>query len=138
MTLLQVDEANAVLVDAIKYIEYLEQSVRNLEELQAADESQIDAGANGDDDESNDPKFPNIDARVCGKNVLLKIQCEKGKGNLGKILGELDKFDLAVANMEVTPFGSSAIDITIMAKMEKELRLSTRDLLKALSVVLQI
>ncbi|GER28216.1 basic helix-loop-helix (bHLH) DNA-bindingsuperfamily protein [Striga asiatica] len=134
MTLLQVDEVNAVLSDAIKYIEYLEQRVRNLEEFQAAEEStesQINAV-------NNDPNFPNIKARVCEKNVLLKIQCEKGEGNLGKILGELDKFDLAVVNMEVTPFGSSAIDITITAKMEKQLRLSTRDLLKALNLVLQI
>ncbi|GER54970.1 basic helix-loop-helix (bHLH) DNA-bindingsuperfamily protein [Striga asiatica] len=116
-----------------KYIEYLQQRVSNLEELQAADESselQID-------DKSNELKFPKIESRVFEKKVLLKIQCEKGKGNLGKILGELDKFDLAVVNIGVTPFGSSVIDITIIAEMEKEERLSTTDLLNALSLVLQ-
>ncbi|CAA0833593.1 Transcription factor bHLH25 [Striga hermonthica] len=138
----KLEEANVVLGDAIKYIEYLQQRVSDLEELQAADEpseSRVDAGNynSGNGDTSDEPKFPKIEARVFGKKVLLQIQCEKGKGNLGKILGEVDKFDLAVVNIGVTPFGSSAIDITIIAEMEKELRVSTKDLLKALSLVLQ-
>ncbi|KAI3451868.1 hypothetical protein Pfo_008533 [Paulownia fortunei] len=121
-------------------------AVRMLEE-QAADQtmesvvvvkkSQIivdddEGSADGDSGNSDEVGLPEIESRVCGKNILLKIQCEKRKGLLGKILGEVEKLNLAVVNIGVAPFGSLALDITIIAKMEKELSLSTKDIVTAL------
>ncbi|KAK6151076.1 hypothetical protein DH2020_016008 [Rehmannia glutinosa] len=139
-------DMNSVLGDAIKYLEYLQQRVRTLEG-QAANQtmesavvvkkSRIIVEDEGDSSKSDELRLPEIEARVCENNILLKIQCEKLKGLLGKILAEVEKLNLAVVNIGVAPFGSLAIDITIIAEMEKEFSLSTKDIVTALRSALE-
>ncbi|GFP89241.1 transcription factor bhlh25 [Phtheirospermum japonicum] len=116
----------SIIGDAIEYLEYLQERVRTLEELQTANETtestvvvkKKSQMVDGDNSNTDEIRFPEIQARVCGKNVLLKIQCEKRKGLLGKILGEVDKLDLAVVNIAVAPFGSLTLDISIITKVK--------------------
>ncbi|KAL3618928.1 hypothetical protein CASFOL_037156 [Castilleja foliolosa] len=122
----------SVISDAIEYLEYLQERVRTLEELQTANETaESTVVVDGDNSSTNEIKFPEIEARVREKSVLFKILCQKRKGLLGKILSKVDKLDLVVVNIAVTPFGSLALDISIIAEMGK-LRHSTNDMVAAL------
>lgn len=110
-------DEDSVLGDAIDYLEYLQDRVTMLEE-QASNRTTGPAPKEdtGDNNDSNEQRLE-IEARVCNNNILIKIQCEKGKGVLVKVLGEVDKFDLTVVNISVAPFGSLALDITIVAEV---------------------
>lgn len=116
-------DKTSVLSDAIKYMEYLQQRVRILEEQAAnqAMDSEIfvedEEYAGGDNSNSDEQILPEIKVRICNKTILLKIQCGKRKGLLVKILGELEKLNLPVANISVAPFGSLVLDITIISKV---------------------
>ncbi|CAK9150594.1 unnamed protein product [Ilex paraguariensis] len=140
----------SVLGDAIKYLKQLQERVKMLEEqatkqtmksvvlvkksqLDVEDESSSDESFGGSSDES----LPEIEARVCNKNVLLRIHCEKQKGQLVKILTQIEKLNLSVVNTSVFPFGSLALDITITAEMEKEFSMTVKDVVRSLSSALK-
>lgn len=127
-------DKTSVLGEAVKYLKQLQERVKKLEEqspkgktmesVVLVKKSQLSFG---DDESCCDEKFtdgfniikplPEIEARVCNKDVLLRIHCEKHKGVLAKLLLELEKLDLVVVNTSVVPFGSLALDITIIAKV---------------------
>ncbi|KAL2551695.1 transcription factor bHLH [Forsythia ovata] len=112
------DEAS-VLENVIRNIKYLQERVETLEEqarkpVVHIKKSQLvvdDVGSSSSELQST----PSIEARVCDKHVLLRMNCEKRKGVLVKILGEIEKLNLNVVNTNVVPFGSSSLDITITA-----------------------
>ncbi|CAK9150593.1 unnamed protein product [Ilex paraguariensis] len=143
-------DKTSVLGDAIKYLKQLQERVKTLEEqatkqtmesvvlvkksqLVVEDESSSDENFGGSSDES----LPEIEARFCDKNVLLRIHCEKQKGVLVKILTQIDKLNLGVVNTSVSLFGGLALDITIIAEMEKEFSMTVKDVVKSLSSVLK-
>ncbi|GKV24275.1 hypothetical protein SLEP1_g33907 [Rubroshorea leprosula] len=141
----KMDKAS-VLGDAIKYVKQLKEKVRNLEDQTRKNsmesvvfvkKSQLFAeGDNCSSDEnfsgSFDEPLPEIEARFCGKSVLIRIHCEKRNGVLEKILAELEKCYLTITNSSVMTFGSSAVDITIIAQMDVEFCMTGKDLLKNL------
>lgn len=79
-----------------------------------------------EDEESSDERCgssdeqvqaPVIDARVVNNNIFLRIHCGKQKGVLAKLLSKVESLNMVVVNTNVTPFGSSALDITIIAEV---------------------
>lgn len=122
----------SVLGDAIKHIKNLQERVNTLEEQAAkktvesvvfVKRSQLSAD---DEISSSDENFdscsvgkplPEIEARVSDKDVLIRIHCEKQKGCLANILGEIEKLHLTIVNSSVLPFGGSTIHITIVAQV---------------------
>ncbi|KAK3011181.1 hypothetical protein RJ639_011460 [Escallonia herrerae] len=124
-------DKTSVLGDAIKYLKLLQERVKILEEqatMQTIEsvvlvkKSQLLVEDEGSSDENplgscNENSLPEIEARVCDKSVLLRIHCEKRKGVLVKILSEVEKLNLSVANTSVSPFGTLALDITIIAEV---------------------
>ncbi|KAL0332388.1 UNVERIFIED_CONTAM: Transcription factor [Sesamum calycinum] len=139
-----------VLSDAIKYLEYLQQRVKMLEEqaanqtprsVEAAEKPQkmvADKGsAEGNSGSSSEQRLPEIEARFCNNNIRLKIQCEKVKGVVVKILDEVETLNLGVVSASVAPFGSSALDISIIAEMDKEFSMLPEDVVTALQGALQ-
>lgn len=121
----------SVLGDAIKYLKQLQERVKTLEEQTTkkniesvvfVKKSQLfaDGGNNsvsGFSSEPLDEHLPEIEARFCDKNVLIRIHCEKRKGVLEKSVTEIEKLHLTVINSSVMTFGSSALDITIIAQV---------------------
>ncbi|KAL3813728.1 hypothetical protein ACJIZ3_014996 [Penstemon smallii] len=143
-------DKSSVLGDAIKYLKHLQERVEKLEEeaanqtMQSAvlvKKSQIIEEDEGSSDEkcgtSEDQMLPEIEARVCSNNILLRIQCEKHKGVLVNLLSKLDTLDLVVVSSNVIPFGNLALDITIIAEMEKEFSLNVKEVVTVLSATLQ-
>ena len=124
-------DKNSVLGEAIKYLKQLQERVTTLEEQVAkktvesvifvrktqiyADDETSSSDENFDS-QSNKP-FPNIEARVSDKDVLIRIQCEKNKGCISNIINEVEKLHISVLNSNVLPFGKTTLDITIVAKV---------------------
>ncbi|KAK6254045.1 hypothetical protein QUC31_015765 [Theobroma cacao] len=141
----KMDKASA-LADAIKYLKQLQEKVKTLEEqtrkktiesVVFVKKSQLFADS---DDFSSDQNFsgpfdeplPEIEARFCDKSVLIRIHCEKRKGLPEKIMSQIEKCHLTVINSNVMTFGSSALDITIVAQMDMEFCMAVKDLVKKL------
>uniref|UniRef100_A0A2P2JS11 Transcription factor bHLH18-like n=1 Tax=Rhizophora mucronata TaxID=61149 RepID=A0A2P2JS11_RHIMU len=142
----KMDKAS-VLGDAIKYLKQLQERVKTLEEqtrrmtvesVVIVKKSQLSSeGDNSSSDESStkepfDVPLPEIEARVGDKHVLVRIHCEKKKGVFEKTVAEIEKLHLTVTNSSVLTFGSSALDISIIAQMDDEFSLSVKDLVKNL------
>ncbi|XP_057968291.1 transcription factor bHLH18-like [Malania oleifera] len=140
-------DKTSVLGEAIKYMKQLQERVKKLEEQSAKKpvesvvivkksqiivEDQGDCSSNEDFAGTSDEQLPEIEARISGMSVLLRIHCEKQKGVLVKMLTEMEKLNLIVINTSVAPFGDSALDITIIAQMENDLCIATQDLVRAL------
>ncbi|XP_057972561.1 transcription factor bHLH18-like isoform X2 [Malania oleifera] len=128
-------DKNSVLGEAIKYLKQLQEREKMLEEQAAASQPTAESVVivkksqllHGDDDGSftsdehfdylSDMSLPRVEARVCNKNLLLRIHCEQHKGVLVKTLAEIEKLNLVVVNSNVVPFGSLAFHITIVAEV---------------------
>ncbi|KAF3434602.1 hypothetical protein FNV43_RR21687 [Rhamnella rubrinervis] len=140
----KMDKAS-VLGDAIKYMKQLQEKVKTLEEQTRKENMEsvvfvkkmhlfADSGNSSSDGNFSNVPFneplPEIEARLCGKDVLIRIHCEKTKGILEKIIAEMEKLHLTVTNSSCLTFGSSVLDVTIIAKMNKEFSLTVQDLIK--------
>ncbi|KAG8373809.1 hypothetical protein BUALT_Bualt11G0063700 [Buddleja alternifolia] len=143
-------DKTSVLGDAIKYLKHLQERVKTLEEqvtkqtMESAvlvKKSQITAGDEGYSNEkiesSGEQSLPEIEARICNNNILLKVLCEKQKGVLLNLLSKVEKLNLAVVNTNVTTFGNLSLDVTIIAEMEKDFNLTMKEVVKGLLAALQ-
>ncbi|KAL2246804.1 UNVERIFIED_CONTAM: Transcription factor bHLH19 [Sesamum indicum] len=94
-----------------------------MESVVLVKKSQIMVEDEGSSDEksgsSDEQPLPEIEARVCNSHILLRVHCEKHKGVLVNLLSKVEKLNLTVVNTNVTPFGSLALDITIVAEVIK-------------------
>ncbi|KAL5722440.1 hypothetical protein ACHQM5_005963 [Ranunculus cassubicifolius] len=143
----KMDKAS-VLEDATTYLKQLQQRVKILEEISSRKpiESAVfvkkleivpsDSDASSTDDNSSinssQGTLPEIEARVSDRNILIKIYCENQRGVFVKILAQIAKLNLHVVNSSVMPFGTSILDITIMAKMGHEFKVAVKDLVTSL------
>ncbi|KAF2320733.1 hypothetical protein GH714_030400 [Hevea brasiliensis] len=138
----------SVLGDAIKYLKQLQERVNTLEEetkkktMESAvivKKSQLlfceDENSSSDEtfsEGSVDKPLPEIEARICDKQVLVRIHCDKRKGVLEKTVAEIEKLHLTVVNGSVLSFGNSALVVTIISQMDNEFGMSVKDLVKNL------
>lgn len=117
----------SVLVDTIKYMKELKNRLEVVEEQnkKAKKKSSTKPCLCSDEDSSScDDSVEcvvgspfQVEARVLGKQVLIRFQCKEHKGLLVKIMVEIQKFQLFVVNNSVLPFGDSTLDITIIAQV---------------------
>eukprot|EP00249_Psilotum_nudum_P017235 c26226_g1_i1 orf=326-1462(+) len=119
----KMDKAS-VLGDAIKYVKHLQERLKELEEqvprkavvgvANAKKASPSDKDVEGTLDSiavnSEDTQQPEIEVRVIGRNVLIRVHCEKKKGVLVKSLDELEKLQLAVVNANILSFSERTLD----------------------------
>ncbi|XP_038681403.1 transcription factor bHLH25-like isoform X2 [Tripterygium wilfordii] len=137
----------SVLGDAIKYLKQLQERVKVLEDqtrkktmesVVFVKRSQIFCEDENSSSDANIPSGPldepllELEARFCEKNVLIRIHCEKRKGILEKTVAEIEKLSLTVINSSVMTFGTSTLDVTLIAQMDAEFSMSVKDLVKSL------
>ncbi|KAE9600540.1 hypothetical protein Lal_00046151 [Lupinus albus] len=89
---------------------------------------------NTNEDYGHNEALPDVEARVLGKDVLIKIHCMKQMGILVKILSLLEHLHLSISCSNVLPFGNT-LDITIVAQMDDKCSLIVKDLVKNLRLV---
>ncbi|KAK7319536.1 hypothetical protein RJT34_04258 [Clitoria ternatea] len=142
---LQKTDKASVLGDAIKYLKQLQEKVKALEEEQnmkrsvesvvIVKKSPLCNDAENSSSESDDPfdeELPEIEARFCERNVLIRVHCEKTKGVVEKTIHEVEKLHLKVTNSSTMTFGRCALDITIVAQMDMEFCMGVKDLVRNL------
>ncbi|PNX87072.1 transcription factor bHLH25-like protein [Trifolium pratense] len=138
----------SVLTDSIKYVKELKERLKVLEEQNKKQEAEsvvipnkpnlcsdfdnpsscdesIEGAANANE------SVLQVEARVSGKEMLIRIHCQKQKGLLVKIMAEIQSFQLFFVNSSVIPFGDS-MDITIISQMGEGYNLSIKELVKNL------
>ncbi|KAE8707668.1 Transcription factor bHLH18 [Hibiscus syriacus] len=141
----------SVLGDAIKYLKQLQEKVTTLEEQVAkkavesvffvkktqiyADDKTSSSDENFESQQFNKP-FPEIEARVSDKDVLIRIHCENRKGFISNIINQVELLHLSVLNTKVLPFGQATLDLTIVAQMKAEFSMTVKDLVKTLRLAL--
>ncbi|GER30750.1 basic helix-loop-helix (bHLH) DNA-bindingsuperfamily protein [Striga asiatica] len=141
-------DKTSVLGDTINYLKHLQEKVSSLEEQVSRNTMEsillVSKSHVVEDEGSSDERSwagpidgPEIEARVSGKSVLLKVICEKQKGVLVRLVAEVENFGLTVVNTSVTPFGGFSLAITVIAEMDKEVSLSGKDMVKALRLALK-
>ncbi|PKA66511.1 Transcription factor bHLH25 [Apostasia shenzhenica] len=148
----KMDKAS-VLGEAIKYLKALQEKLKALED-QAAKRTVESAvlvkrtylSVSGDDEindaSSSDENFdgedsgtlPEIEVKLSGKTVLIKIHCEGRKGTLVRVLSEIEKLQLAIMNTSVAPFAASSLDITVVAQIEEGFSMTVKDLVRKLNL----
>lgn len=122
----------SVLGDAIKYIKQLQDKVKTLEEqtrkknmesVVFVKKTQLFANDDNSSSEENNSSgpfeetLPEIEARFCDNNVMIRIHCEKRKGVVEKTIAEVEKLQLKFINSSVLTFGGCALDVTIIAQV---------------------
>ncbi|CAM8900852.1 unnamed protein product [Rhodiola kirilowii] len=147
----------SVLAGAVKYLKKLQERVKILEDQTKSktvesvvlkkrsqqlviidgknkpsttfsNETSIEGGLDDDRQE-----LPEIEARVCNKDVLIRVHCDNKKGVIEKILGEMSKLHfMSVVNTNVLAFGSLAFDVTIVAQMDAECCMTVKEIAKTL------
>jgi hypothetical protein len=124
---MQMDKAT-ILEDAIKHMKQLQERVKTLEEqvTNKKVESAVfvkrsilfDEDDSSSCDKNSDQSLPKIEARVSGKDMLIRIHCDKYCGRTATaILIELEKHHLTVQSSSTLPFGNNYLDITIVAQV---------------------
>ncbi|KAJ9552129.1 hypothetical protein OSB04_016174 [Centaurea solstitialis] len=149
----KMDKAS-VLGDAIKHLKTLQEKVKTLEEqikkrpntesvvFVKRYELLVDGGESSSSDEnfSGGPiheQLPEIEARFYGNDVLVRIHCEKKGGIVEKMLTEIENLHLSVINSTAMTFANHALDITVIAQMDKEFAMTMKDLMKNLRSALK-
>ncbi|VVB08374.1 unnamed protein product [Arabis nemorensis] len=144
----KMDKAS-VLGDAVKHIKYLEESVKDYEEqkkertmesmvlvkksqLVLDDNNQSLVFSSDGNQDYAGSNLPEIEVRVSGKDFLIKILCEKQKGHVIKIMGDIEKLGLSITNSSVLPFGPT-FDISIIAQKKSDFVMKVEDVVKSLS-----
>ncbi|GAU50840.1 hypothetical protein TSUD_232170 [Trifolium subterraneum] len=149
----KMDKAS-VLGDAINHVKQLQEQVKVLEEknqkknIESVVYVEKTKSCSSDEDVSDNTSsnseygncchlsrsLPEVEARVSEKNVLIRIHCEKQKGVLMNIIQEIENLHLCVTSSSALQFGTTKLDITIIAEMYEEFNLSVQELVRNLQV----
>uniref|UniRef100_A0A803MNL9 BHLH domain-containing protein n=2 Tax=Chenopodium quinoa TaxID=63459 RepID=A0A803MNL9_CHEQI len=138
-------DKTSVLGEAIKHMKELQEKVKVLESVIAkrtmesvvlvkksklmVDEGSSDnnvsssttvddycRSSNNDDGDSSSDSLPEVEVKILGNSLLLRVYCGQQKDILVKLFAEIDKHHLSITNFSVIPFENLAQDITIVAK----------------------
>lgn len=138
-----------VLKTTIEYVKFLQQRVKDLEQenkkrkieyVGCFKTNKINVVDNISCTSYNDGLYdkpikicPEVEARVSGKDVLIRVICEKQKHIVPKLLAKVEAHNLSIVCSNVLAFGNSTLHITCIAKMDHEFSLTVDDLVKILT-----
>ncbi|KAJ0743227.1 putative transcription factor bHLH family [Helianthus annuus] len=133
----------SVLGDAIEYMKTLHEKVKTLEEQTSkrsnVESTRFEMVTVGGEISSSDEnisclseQLPEIKMRFICNDVLIRIHCEKKQGVVEKTLAEIEKLHLSVINSNAVIFANSMLHITVVAQMDKDLTMTTKDFVRNL------
>ncbi|KAJ0500076.1 putative transcription factor bHLH family [Helianthus annuus] len=152
----KMDKAS-VLEDASNYIKELHDRVKELEGLQSTKRKAVQECVismkrsrftNSDDEyssshetdslESTTPSIssPEIEVRISGSSVLVRVHCQKNIFSLVNTLNQMQKLGLSIISSSAMPFAKTTTLITIVAQIEDDFCMTTKELVKNLQLAI--
>ncbi|KAL2538934.1 transcription factor bHLH [Forsythia ovata] len=118
----KLDKAS-LIGDATKYVQELQERVRILEEeAEEANKNSITCSSSKESSINGctirESVQAEIKARISKENVLIKIFSKKQEGLISRIQYEMEEMHLNVLDIRAMSFGSSTLDITILAQVQ--------------------
>ncbi|XP_076954824.1 transcription factor bHLH19-like [Bidens hawaiensis] len=130
-----------VLGDAIEYMKTLKEKVKTLEEQTSKtpnlESKRFEMSSSDEIISCFSEQYPEIKARFIGNDVLIRIHCENKPGFLEKTLAEIEKLNVTVINSNAFIFANSMLHITVTARMDKDLTMTVKDLVRNLHLGLK-
>ncbi|KAK7382817.1 hypothetical protein VNO80_01909 [Phaseolus coccineus] len=139
----------SVLSNAVEYVKCLQQRVKDLEKEKQKRKIEsvgclklsktnmvaydLSWSSHVYDGEKATKKCSKVEARVAGKDVLIRVTCEMQKNIVRDVMAKLQAHNLSILSCNVLPFGNSALAITTIAEMNPEFTMAMEDLLKKLN-----
>ncbi|CAH1424551.1 unnamed protein product [Lactuca virosa] len=155
-SLKKMDKAS-VLEDASNYIKELQGRVKELEGLSGPKRKNVQSSvismkrsrlSTSDDeyystddtnscDNTNPFKLsPEIEVRISGSSVLVKIECEKNFSSFVKALNQMQKLGLTTISSSAMPFAKTRLLINIVSQIEDGFCITPTDLVKHLQLAI--
>ncbi|KAI3768219.1 hypothetical protein L2E82_18717 [Cichorium intybus] len=153
----KMDKAS-VLEDASNYIKELQLRVKELKELSGTKRKNVQESvisikrsrlSTSDDeyysssDETNSCEgtypsklSPEIEVRMSGRSVLVRIECQKNSSSLVKTLTHLQKLGLSITSSSAMPFAKTTLLINIDAQIEDDFCMTATELAKNLQLAM--
>ncbi|KAK7386175.1 hypothetical protein VNO78_26208 [Psophocarpus tetragonolobus] len=133
----------SIVSNAIDYVKYLQNRVKDLEEQNKKTESvmcfknnisnNVEEFSGISDCIDSAMTFPNVEARVSAKDILIRVICDKEKDIVPKLMSKIATYHLSIVCSNVMTFGNSTLNISITAKVEREFSMTIDDLVKKLN-----
>ncbi|KAJ7981998.1 Transcription factor bHLH25-like protein [Quillaja saponaria] len=141
----------SVLGETVQYLKQLQERIKSLEEKNkkrvvesvvfVKDHHSSHQLSKDDDDNLSNYNYSKqlleIEAKVMDTNILIRVHCQNHKGILAKLMNQIVKLQLVVITSNVVVFGNDTIDITVIAQMEAEFCMKTKDIVRYLQQALQ-
>ncbi|XP_061357689.1 transcription factor bHLH25-like [Gastrolobium bilobum] len=116
----------SILNNAIDHVKYLQKRVKDLEEQNKKRKTKsVDRPIK---------TFPNVKASISGKDVLIRVMCQKQKNIVPKLLAKLKAHNLSLVCSNAMSFGNSIMNFTSIAQiLDHEFSMTKDDLVKTLN-----
>ncbi|KAK7394621.1 hypothetical protein VNO78_15154 [Psophocarpus tetragonolobus] len=128
------DKTNVVR-EAANYVKQLEERVKELENKKKSIIVVKKTVVSINDEASGDAcveELPEVKVTVLDKDVLIGIHCEKQNQSLLKIFSCLHNLHLSITRTSMLAFGTSTLQITIIAQMDDQYNMTIDDIVQAL------
>ncbi|KAI5684408.1 hypothetical protein M9H77_05636 [Catharanthus roseus] len=119
----------SILGGTINYLKELEERLKTLEQDRINKKKKIIENISDmSSSQQQNQTMPEIEVRICGSNVLVRVYCTKRSGIIKEILCEIEKLHICIINSSVLPFGGTNIHISIIGEMNGEFCMAEEDL----------
>ncbi|XP_047165383.1 transcription factor NAI1-like [Vigna umbellata] len=107
----------SIVGKTIDYVKHLQNRVNDLQEQKRKTES-VKCCKNKGSNVNISEKFPKVDASVSGKDVRIRVICDRREHIVTKLFSKLESHHLSIVCSSVLPLGSSALNISIICQVE--------------------
>lgn len=112
---MQLDKIS-IIGKTIDYVKHLQNRVKDLQEQNSKTEF-VKCFKNNRSNVNISENFPKVDASVSGKDVRIRVICDRREHIVTKLFSKLESHHLSIVCSSVLPFGSSALNISIICKV---------------------
>ncbi|XP_051141218.1 transcription factor bHLH25-like isoform X2 [Andrographis paniculata] len=140
-------DKGSILEDTIKYIKHLQKTVQKLEKFVTkttviVNKSLVVVAEDGTmwDEPRHHLRqsLSEVTAKMRDNYILVRVNCEKHKGILAGLLRKVESLNMNIINANTILLGNVAMDITVVAKLEKGFVTTEKEVVAMVKEVLRL